>query len=386
MLDRQIEEVVSNGNFYRQRMDQLKIEPPELVSANQRREELEQALQAGAAEVGRLTTQVQEGVAVGNEQSRLADRVRGLEAELAQLPSAEDEQRYGEVQRLIKALDPVVVEAARIKGLADQSAGVEAELASARLARDDAGTRVSALRAELSALKYDEQAFRKARDANQAAETAAHEAELALAHAEADLNAAAEAVEVVARRRAERTAREEEARQAAAELKLDQELDRGLTNLRSELNAQLRPDLSGLASSFLADLTRGRYTELELDEDYQTRLLDERDAKLVISGGEEDVANLALRLAISQMIAERAGQPLSLLLMDEVFGSLDEERRLAVMDLLRSLADRFPQVILTTHVELDAESFDRVIRVTYDATKGMTLVQDAAPGGHDVAA
>jgi exonuclease SbcC len=245
---------------------------------------------------------------------------------------------------------------------------------------------VSALRAELSALKYDEQAFRKARDANQAAETAAHEAELALAHAEADLKAAAEAVEVVARRRAERTAREEEARQAAAELKLDQELDRGLTNLRSELNAQLRPDLSGLASSFLADLTRGRYTELELDEDYQTRLLDERDAKLVISGGEEDVANLALRLAISQMIAERAGQPLSLLLMDEVFGSLDEERRLAVMDLLRSLADRFPQVILTTHVELDAESFDRVIRVTYDATKGMTLVQDAAPGGHDVAA
>jgi exonuclease SbcC len=386
MLDRQIEEVVSNGNFYRQRMDQLKLEPPELVSANQRREELEQALQAGAAEVGRLTTQVQEGVAVGNEQARLADRVRGLEAELAQLPSAEDEQRYGEVQRLIKALDPVVVEAARIKGLADQSAGVEAELASARLARDDAGTRVSALRAELSALKYDEQAFRKARDANQAAEAAAHEAELALAHAEADLKAAAEAVEVVARRRAERTAREEEARQAAAELKLDQELDRGLTNLRSELNAQLRPDLSGLASSFLADLTRGRYTELELDEDYQTRLLDERDAKLVISGGEEDVANLALRLAISQMIAERAGQPLSLLLMDEVFGSLDEERRLAVMDLLRSLADRFPQVILTTHVELDAESFDRVIRVTYDATKGMTLVQDAAPGGHDVAA
>ena len=45
----------------------------------------------------------------------------------------------------------------------------------------------------------------------------------------------------------------------------------------------------------------------------------------MISGGEEDVANLALRLAISQMIAERAGQPLSLLVLDEIFGSLDED-------------------------------------------------------------
>ena len=75
---------------------------------------------------------------------------------------------------------------------------------------------------------------------------------------------------------------------------------------------------------------------------------------MVISGGEEDIANLALRLAISQMIAERAGQPLSLLMLDEMFGSLDEERRLAVVDLLRSLADRFPQVILITHIELGA--------------------------------
>ncbi len=89
----------------------------------------------------------------------------------------------------------------------------------------------------------------------------------------------------------------------------------------------LRPDLSDLASAFLRDLTNGRYTELELDEDYGATLLDDGDPKAVISGGEEDVANLALRLAISQMIAERAGQPLSLLVLDEIFGSLDEDRR-----------------------------------------------------------
>ncbi|MGH7630203.1 MAG: SbcC/MukB-like Walker B domain-containing protein, partial [Gemmatimonadales bacterium] len=177
------------------------------------------------------------------------------------------------------------------------------------------------------------------------------------------------------------------AQRTAGELALHQELDRALGDLRAELNASLRPDLSDLASGFLADLTRGRYAELELDDDYMATLLDDGDPKAVISGGEEDVANLALRLAISQMIAERAGQPLSLLVLDEIFGSLDEDRRMAVVELLRSLADRFPQVILITHIESVREGFDRVIRVGYDVARGVAVARDdEAAGGHDVAA
>jgi len=386
LLDRQLEEVVSNGNFYRQRMEQLKPEPPELTTADHRREELEQALQDASAEVGRLATQVQEAAALAAEEARLRERVGALESELALLPSGHDERRYQEVQRLIKALEPLVLEAARFRAMADHGAAVAAELAAARDARDAAGARAASLRAEVAALAYDERAFREARDAEQAADHARRAAEMAMVQVQAEQRAAVVAMEAVARRRAERSAREEEAPRAAAELRLDQESDRALSSLRTELNAMVRPDLSALGSSFLSDLTRGRYTELELDEDYQIRLLDDSDARTVMSGGEEDVANLALRLAISQMIAARAGQPLSLLLLDEVFGSLDEDRRVAVVDLLRSLADRFPQVILVTHIDLGAESFDRLIRVSYDLAKGAAVIQDGAPGGHDVAA
>ena len=83
-----------------------------------------------------------------------------------------------------------------------------------------------------------------------------------------------------------------------------------------------------------------------------------------------------LRLAISQMIAERAGQPLSLLVLDEIFGSLDETRRLHVVGLLRRLADRFPQVILITHIEQVREGLDRVIRVDFDPARGASVVRD----------
>jgi exonuclease SbcC len=119
---------------------------------------------------------------------------------------------------------------------------------------------------------------------------------------------------------------------------------------------------------------------VELDEDYRAIVLDEGVPKPVISGGEEDLVNLVLRLAISQMIAARAGQPLSLLVLDEIFGSLDDSRRQEVLLLLRRLGDRFPQVILTTHVELPAGlgdgSLDRLIHVAYDPASGTSVVRD----------
>src|SRR5260370_889981 len=109
-----------------------------------------------------------------------------------------------------------------------------------------------------------------------------------------------------------------------------------------------RPELAERASSSLTDLTDGRYDQMDLTEDYEGTVLEGGIPKPVISGGEEDLTALVLRLAISQMIAERAGQPLSLLVLDEIFGSLDESPRAHVLGLLRRIAHRFPHGILLT--------------------------------------
>jgi len=50
-----------------------------------------------------------------------------------------------------------------------------------------------------------------------------------------------------------------------------------------------------------------------------------------------------------------------------------------VVGLLRRLADRFPQVILITHIEQVREGLDRVIRVAFDPTHeggGTSVVRD----------
>src|SRR5260370_24601533 len=85
---------------------------------------------------------------------------------------------------------------------------------------------------------------------------------------------------------------------------------------------------------------------------------------------------LVLWLAIWQLRAGGAGQPLSLLVLDEIFGSLDDARRQHVVSLLRRLGDRFPQVILITHIEQVRDGLDRVIRVEYDAGRGTSAVRD----------
>jgi exonuclease SbcC len=100
--------------------------------------------------------------------------------------------------------------------------------------------------------------------------------------------------------------------------------------------------------------------------------------KQVLSGGEEDLAQLSLRLAISQLIAERAGQDFSLLVLDEIFGSLDDIRRHNVVELLRGLTDRFEQVILITHIESVRDRLDRVIELTYDEESGATRIESAS--------
>jgi exonuclease SbcC len=209
--------------------------------------------------------------------------------------------------------------------------------------------------------------FERVRGELQESKVAAARAQEQVSSATAALAAAQEAAEDLKRKVAELEVLQDDRR-------IHDELDRAFSDLRTDLNFQLRPELSELASAFLSELTDARYAELELDDQYNIVILEDGVPKPVLSGGEEDLANLVLRLAISQMIAERAGQSFSLLILDEVFGSLDDARRFNVVELLRGLHDRFEQVILITHIEPVREGLDRVISVSYDADHGCSVV------------
>ncbi len=387
-LSRQLDQIEVQGKFFKQRVDQLAPPPAEVQAA-------ERALQQAGHEVERVRQDLTATETRGRDRGALvrdleqaAVRRRELDREIAALPERYDQERHDAVRAGLKELEPVVTAAAELRVKAGRAESLVGEAETAEKDLSEKEERVGQLERAVADLGFSEEAYVTGRRRFEAAAEAVREVELALAAGGGDLKAAEAALETAERRLRDRAERAARVDMLKRDLRLHDELDRALQDLRAELNAQMRPELSERASAFLADLTEGRYSELELDEQYQILVLEDGVTKPVISGGEEDVANLVLRLAISQMVAERAGLPLSLLVLDEIFGSLDEQRRHNVVALLRHLGDRFPQVILITHIESIRDGVDRVIRVELDPTRGAAVVADdpGASGDEDVAA
>ena len=69
------------------------------------------------------------------------------------------------------------------------------------------------------------------------------------------------------------------------------------------------------------------------------------------SGGEAFRVNLALRIALSKVLAQRVGAPLPTLFIDEGFGTQDASGRERMLDVIGSIQSDFEKIIVITHLE-----------------------------------
>jgi len=376
LLGSQLEEVRMNGQYFRARLDQLQKPPAELPELEERRREATEAVDRDNQALAVATRAAEEALGLEKELRRHEERAAALLAEAGGLRAGYAQDRHHAVRMAVTALEPVAARAQRLAAAAERAAQLGLALAAAEEKRGALVDALAGVERQLAEAPFTEDAFRAAEREMHRLETALRQADVDRAMAGAETAAAADRLR--AAERAEQDAAERAARAAAVhrEFRLHNELDRALGDLRTDLNQEMRPELAALSGEFLGALTDGRYDEVQLDEEYHLTVLEDGEPQPVISGGEEDLGNLVLRLAVSQMIAERAGQPLTLLVLDEIFGSLDETRRLNVLSLLRGLETRFPQVVLITHIESVREAVDRVLRVRYDEGTGCAAVTE----------
>ena len=71
----------------------------------------------------------------------------------------------------------------------------------------------------------------------------------------------------------------------------------------------------------------------------------------LFSGGEAFRINLALRIALSKVLAQRMGLPLPTLFIDEGFGTQDAAGRERVVDAIASIQGDFEKIIVITHLD-----------------------------------
>ncbi len=82
------------------------------------------------------------------------------------------------------------------------------------------------------------------------------------------------------------------------------------------------------------------------------------------SGGEAFRVNFALRVALSQMLARRAGAQLRTLFLDEGFGTQDENGRQRLVEAITAVQDHFDLLLVITHIDDLRDAFPVQITVT----------------------
>ena len=382
-FDEQMANLIADGKYFNSRIEQLEEMPGDVRELDERRRSTFEDVGKLERRLAKVQLAVQELTSLTRDLHAREQRFAQVHAERVAIPGTYDAVRHSAARRELERLRPLDGRATRLATLMERRPVLESERDRAAAGVASAQARAAKLSARREVLSFSEQGYAALRAHYEATAAELRSAELDAVAANGE---AAGAQAAMARGEQAR----QELRRVRAQLdaldrsrRLHDELDRAFTDLRTDLNVQLRPEIGEVASSFLTDLTDGRYDELELDDSYNLTVLEDGTPKPVISGGEEDIANLCLRLAISQMIAERAGQSFSLLILDEVFGSLDEARRQNVVQLLRGLHDRFEQVIIITHIEQVREGLDRVISVRYDEETGAAVVAQTEPAAID---
>jgi len=100
-------------------------------------------------------------------------------------------------------------------------------------------------------------------------------------------------------------------------------------------------------------------------ETLDIRISDElgtRDYELY-SGGEAFRVNFAIRIAMSKVLARRAGASLQTLVIDEGFGTQDGQGRERLVEAINTIQDDFEKIIVITHIDELKEAFPARIEV-----------------------
>ena len=137
------------------------------------------------------------------------------------------------------------------------------------------------------------------------------------------------------------------------------------------------PEIEEEANRILSRMTDGRmHVKFETQRDVRSgagtietldiKISDELGTRSyeMFSGGEGFRVNFAIRIALSRLLAHRAGTRLQTLVVDEGFGSQDQEGRDRVVEAIQAIGPEFEKILVITHLDDLRERFPVRIEVS----------------------
>jgi exonuclease SbcC len=149
-------------------------------------------------------------------------------------------------------------------------------------------------------------------------------------------------------------------------------IEDSLPEIEEEANnllARLTNNGTQIMIESLKDLKKGG-----MKETLDIKISDEmgvRDYEMY-SGGEAFRIDFSIRIALSKLLARRAGTKLSTLIIDEGFGTQDEEGLENIIKCIQSIIDDFEKIIVITHLEKLKNAFPVMIEINKYPDTGST--------------
>ena len=143
-------------------------------------------------------------------------------------------------------------------------------------------------------------------------------------------------------------------------------IEQALPQIESKANEIL--DRLSAGSMSVRFLTQAAYKDKkreDMKETLEIRISDSagtRDYEM-FSGGEAFRINFAIRLALSEVLAQRAGARLQTLVIDEGFGSQDTEGRQRLIEAINLVKADFAKILVITHIDELKDAFPNRIEV-----------------------
>ncbi|MFH1032171.1 MAG: SMC family ATPase [Chloroflexota bacterium] len=150
----------------------------------------------------------------------------------------------------------------------------------------------------------------------------------------------------------------------------------GKSGIQALLIETALPELESEANNLLARMTDNKM-HIKIEPQRETKKGDVRETLDInitdelgtrsyemFSGGECFRINFAIRVALSKLLAKRAGAPLPTLIIDEGFGTQDIGGLEKLKEAITSIQDDFEKILVITHIEEFRDAFPTRINVT----------------------
>jgi DNA repair protein SbcC/Rad50 len=344
-----------------ERMEQLKTLAKDWESTGKKRlKQVEKILESGKYAV--------------EEQKQLAKLDREL-AKLGYDASAHDEARQKESE-----LRSVEDEYGNLKSAKEVSKQIESEIASLEAEIENRKSEIENLEAEYLTVKFNFETAEAESPDLEAAERELFRVREEENKVRSELGGAQQRVDILKTQRARKKDFEVEREEFQKQIAHHRALERafGKDGVPALLIEQAMPHIEAKANEILDRLSDGQMsirfiTQAEYKDRKREDLKETLDIQIsdsagirnyeMYSGGEAFRVNFAIRLALSEILAQRKGARLQTLVVDEGFGSQDLQGRQRLIEAINLVKNDFAKILVITHLDELKDAFPTRIEV-----------------------